>query len=1109
MATDRDAQLRPSTIGDYEVDDLSFLKDLEYVDRVRRDVIIPYAAKHANLFKETERKQLLYTRDRPNRLFLTKALFSTSVDVTFTNFQKVIRSGQNSYAFLPEAVVLAHLDPKAYDTLVLYRTIRPQSEQALEDARAQGKNVIYAMDDNMFRFSELGSQFDYLAIGSPQFHTVAREVADADVTIAYSSRTADDCREFSPRVLDLSTNILARYIEPSEPLPDASNRRLRYAVFSGPGVREDEFQALWPEFVRFAEDYQDQIEFHLWGFEADEYAPLACPCHKRPFTHSYDQYLEAVAAERFEFMLSPLFADSNTKRSKCPVKYLEATMAGAVGIYSDTVVYAAVEDGRTGIKVRNEPGCWYEALCRSAELPDDQRLELFQRAKEDVLARFTTESQLLAYGGVFEAADLHAKLQSYCSPDGQARIGYFFHEPNLGGGTQHLLKHALLARQFGFQPVLFLPEDRMPSQHEFYDRARELDLQVVGCPYRLSAVPSELTDQDRRDAEQIVQALGEYQIALVHQLVFSPAVIRAAELAKIPCVVTQHAVEGPAGEPASEEVPRPSVVHSSSLRYAQQWGRKLGVPTFMIRAPIEEKYFQEYAQRKDRSSGSCMRILLSGTLQERKGQLKAIQAVKELVRRGRDVQLTIVGYDHFFPEYVQTCRQAIVDARLEDRVKLLGFTSDPGEVYAQSDALLCASDLESMPQTILKAMASGLEVITTPVGGVGEVLIDGFHGTMTSGFEVEDLVEGIEQALAYSPERRRQMLERAHQTARMICREEVVGFQLLRLYNRAYDEYVKRFGIEQAAQARQSRRPKLKGILTVSGERGGKTRLHGIYADNTLLPFREELPAGWALRPPGPGHGPFYFHDGQHDLPLEIPVDGHKISLRFVAASDSKAVHIRLGELRQDLETCSEKPEFRKVYLLAQKRKEPAKQLEFKTPPVKENTAVQFNAARQRRGLPIRYRPVAPHREDWDLLAPKIEVQPTPPLHPKRIYRIDVTSDFWSGLSILCGTHQRPCRGMLRVEIFSDGECLRDFITSLSDIRDNSVIRIKFKPISNSSGKQFRVVFQVEYEDDESRFSLYEQVEGKAGFYTRFRRRLLHEGHGLHCQMHFSPSEIP
>jgi hypothetical protein len=87
-----------------------------------------------------------------------------------------------------------------------------------------------------------------------------------------------------------------------------------------------------------------------------------------------------------------------------------------------------------------------------------------------------------------------------------------------------------------------------------------------------------------------------------------------------------------------------------------------------------------------------------------------------------------------------------------------------------------------MPQGILKAMATGLRVITTPVGGVRELVVDGFSGIVAEGMEADDLEAAIRRALALSEAQWRRLLENAHLTARMSCAEEVVAYKLLRLY---------------------------------------------------------------------------------------------------------------------------------------------------------------------------------------------------------------------------------------------------------------------------------------------------------------------------------------
>jgi hypothetical protein len=132
---------------------------------------------------------------------------------------------------------------------------------------------------------------------------------------------------------------------------------------------------------------------------------------------------------------------------------------------------------------------------------------------------------------------------------------------------------------------------------------------------------------------------------------------------------------------------------------------------------------------------------------------------------------------------VSECRQAIHSLGLEEQVTIPGFVEDPRSYYEAADYLLCSSEDESFPQSILKAMASGMRVITTPVGGTRELVRNGFSGVVADGIEVDDLVAAIKRALEIPETQWQRMLENAHQSARVACSEEVVAYKLLKLYN--------------------------------------------------------------------------------------------------------------------------------------------------------------------------------------------------------------------------------------------------------------------------------------------------------------------------------------
>lgn len=74
----------------------------------------------------------------------------------------------------------------------------------------------------------------------------------------------------------------------------------------------------------------------------------------------------------------------------------------------------------------------------------------------------------------------------------------------------------------------------------------------------------------------------------------------------------------------------------------------------------------------------------------------------------------------------------IASAGLSARVRLLGNRNDVAPLLAEFDVFALSSIAEGMPGVLLEAMASGLPVVATDVGGVGEVVVAGMTGTLVS-----------------------------------------------------------------------------------------------------------------------------------------------------------------------------------------------------------------------------------------------------------------------------------------------------------------------------------------------------------------------------------------
>lgn len=84
---------------------------------------------------------------------------------------------------------------------------------------------------------------------------------------------------------------------------------------------------------------------------------------------------------------------------------------------------------------------------------------------------------------------------------------------------------------------------------------------------------------------------------------------------------------------------------------------------------------------------------------------------------------------------------------LQEAVTFTGFLRDLRPVYADMDALVISSDNEGTPVSIIEALAAGVPVVSTAVGGVPDLLKQGAYGRLTPPGDAEALANAISAAL--------------------------------------------------------------------------------------------------------------------------------------------------------------------------------------------------------------------------------------------------------------------------------------------------------------------------------------------------------------------------
>jgi glycosyltransferase involved in cell wall biosynthesis len=129
-----------------------------------------------------------------------------------------------------------------------------------------------------------------------------------------------------------------------------------------------------------------------------------------------------------------------------------------------------------------------------------------------------------------------------------------------------------------------------------------------------------------------------------------------------------------------------------------------------------------------------------------------LAAACSLGERGVPVRVVAVGQGQLEAE----TRALHERLGLGDRVLLLGRRDDAVRVLAACDLFTLASDNEGLPVAVMEALALGLPVVATAVGGVPEAVTDGVEGLLVPPKRPDALADAI-ASLAADPARREAM----------------------------------------------------------------------------------------------------------------------------------------------------------------------------------------------------------------------------------------------------------------------------------------------------------------------------------------------------------------
>jgi len=180
------------------------------------------------------------------------------------------------------------------------------------------------------------------------------------------------------------------------------------------------------------------------------------------------------------------------------------------------------------------------------------------------------------------------------------------------------------------------------------------------------------------------------------------------------------------------------------------------------------------------NNGARINISFMGRLGKRKGVYDLLDAFEKIIPDFPDAHLVLGGDGD-----VEKVRKLVARRNLEEHIHVLGWISGKQKirVFRECDIYVLPSYNEGLPGSILEAMAVGVPIISTPVGGIPEAVIENRNGYLVDPGDVDELYNKL-KVLCQNKELREKMSKESLSIIKEKFEIDNIAFNLLKLYQK-------------------------------------------------------------------------------------------------------------------------------------------------------------------------------------------------------------------------------------------------------------------------------------------------------------------------------------
>ena len=342
------------------------------------------------------------------------------------------------------------------------------------------------------------------------------------------------------------------------------------------------------------------------------------------------------------------------------------------------------------------------------------------------------------------------------------RIGVNLY-PSVGGSGhlatrlgQHLASKGHTLHFITYQRPFAMMWQQTKGVHvDLVDRFDYPLFKTVGPPYAMALT------------SQIIKVAKTAELDLIHSHYAIPhamAAYMAREIINIPYVVTLHGsdVHTLGLDPAYKPVVKHTVENANGVTAVSKFLKKkaheeLGIEREIHVIPnfIDTTIFSQVKGVRLVVESGCVSlreedeafeispddkiILHVSNFRPVKRVVQLVETMRIVVDANPNARLVIAGDG---PTRIEVERK-IEELKLCNNIHLLGIKSNMQEIMCSADVFVLNSTLEGMPLVLLEAMSCKLPVLTTPAGGIPELVRPGKDGVVTKGYEKEEYAEEL------------------------------------------------------------------------------------------------------------------------------------------------------------------------------------------------------------------------------------------------------------------------------------------------------------------------------------------------------------------------------